>query len=117
MSTSRGKIRETQNFRITDPTDATRILLEKDGVGAAEPISVPELMNKTVREYGDFPALNFKNDENKWEMMTFRQYQMKVEKMAKVFIKLGLERHHTVAVLAFNSPEWFISELAAIHAG
>lgn len=37
--------------------------------------------------------------------------------MAKVFIKLGLEPRHTVSVLAFNSVEWFVSDLAAIHAG
>lgn len=37
--------------------------------------------------------------------------------MAKVFIKLGLEPRHTVSVLAFNCVEWFIADLAAIHAG
>lgn len=42
---------------------------------------------------------------------------MRVHKVAKAFIKLGLKRHHSVAVLASNCPEWFISELAAIHAG
>lgn len=36
---------------------------------------------------------------------------------AKAFLKLGLERHHSVAILGFNSPEWFIADLAAIHAG
>lgn len=35
----------------------------------------------------------------------------------KVFIKLGLQRWDAVGVLAFNSVEWFITELAAIHAG
>jgi long-chain-fatty-acid--CoA ligase ACSBG len=117
MSLSRGKLRESHKTKITDPTDATRIAFEKEGIGAAEPISIPELMNKTVQNYGDHPALNFKNHENKWETITFKQYKAKVDKMAKVFIKLGLEAHHTVAVLAFNSPEWFVSELAAIHAG
>jgi long-chain-fatty-acid--CoA ligase ACSBG len=37
--------------------------------------------------------------------------------MAKVFIKLGLERFDAVSVIAFNSPEWFVTELSAIHAG
>lgn len=36
---------------------------------------------------------------------------------AKAFIKLGLEAHHSVGVLAFNCPEWFYSAFAAIHAG
>lgn len=52
-----------------------------------------------------------------WRGITYREYRERVERMAKVFIKLGLERHGIVAVLAFNSVEWFVSELAAIHAG
>lgn len=37
--------------------------------------------------------------------------------MAKAFIKLGLEPHNAVGVLAFNCPEWFLSQLGAVHAG
>jgi long-chain-fatty-acid--CoA ligase ACSBG len=36
---------------------------------------------------------------------------------AKAFIRLGLERFHSVCILGFNSPEWIIADLAAIHAG
>lgn len=54
---------------------------------------------------------------DKTSLSPFSEYRDRVHKMAKVFIKIGLEAHHTVGVLAFNSPEWFISELAAIHAG
>jgi long-chain-fatty-acid--CoA ligase ACSBG len=112
-----GKVLDSEKARISDPTEATKIVLEKDGIGAVEPISIPALMNRTVEKFADHPALNFKNLENEWETITYRQYKAKVDKMAKVFIKLGLEKYHSVAVLAFNSPEWLISELAAIHAG
>jgi long-chain-fatty-acid--CoA ligase ACSBG len=37
--------------------------------------------------------------------------------VAKAFIALGLERHKSVAILGSNSPEWFISDLAAVFAG
>lgn len=40
-----------------------------------------------------------------------------MHRIAKAFIKLGLEPRHTVGVLAYNSPEWFYTELAAICAG
>jgi len=33
------------------------------------------------------------------------------------FLQLGLERYHGVGIIGFNSPEWFISDLAAIFAG
>jgi len=32
-------------------------------------------------------------------------------------LQLGLERYHGVGIIGFNSPEWFISDLAAIFAG
>lgn len=37
--------------------------------------------------------------------------------VAKAFIKLGLERYHSVCILGFNSEQWFVADLAAIHAG
>lgn len=46
-----------------------------------------------------------------------REYQQNVLRTAKMFLQLGLEPHHSVGVLAFNSPEWFYSSLAAVHAG
>ena len=36
--------------------------------------------------------------------------------MAKAFIALGLEPRKSVGIIGFNSPEWFIADLAAIFA-
>lgn len=47
----------------------------------------------------------------------FRQYQERVRTVAKGFLKLGLERYHSVGILGFNSEQWYIADLAAIHAG
>jgi len=54
---------------------------------------------------------------NVFVVILYRQYYEKVKHLAKAFIKLGLEERNSVGVLAFNCPEWFYSELAAIHAG
>lgn len=113
----KGKLCIAHKTSVTSPETPFKLLVENEGAGAKVPISVPALMNRVVRDFGDKPAMNYKNSFGKWVTVTYRQYQERVEKMAKVFIKLGLERYRTVAVLAFNSPEWFISELAAIHAG
>ncbi|XP_026677759.1 very long-chain-fatty-acid--CoA ligase bubblegum [Diaphorina citri] len=37
--------------------------------------------------------------------------------LAKAFLKLGLERYHSVCIIGFNAPEWFYSDLGAIYAG
>lgn len=75
-------------------------------------------MSNVVEKYPNHLALMRKDEISKeWKGITYKEYKDRVEKMAKVFIKLGLERHGTVAVLAFNSVEWYVSELAAVHAG
>lgn len=111
------KIRETREFRVTDITKPTRILRginEKEH----EPTSVPDLLSQAVEKYAEHPAMAFQLPETKtWKFINYKEYKEKVDQFAKVFIKLGLKRFGSVAVLAFNSVEWFITELAAIHAG
>ena len=36
---------------------------------------------------------------------------------SRAVIKLGLEPRRAVAIMGFNSPEWFISDLAAVFSG
>lgn len=110
---------ETDGFRLTDPTKRLKIRLDsKEEIANIDPVTVPELLKQIAEEYPDHPALKFKNTvTNDWETLTYGDYKKRVEKMAKVFIKLGLERHCSVGVIAFNSPEWFISQFAAIQAG
>lgn len=112
-------LKETTEFRVTDPSKPVRILRNpKDRTASIEPITIPAMMKRTVDNYGNSKALMHKDEiTKKWKAITFKEYRDRVEKMAKAFIKLGLEPHGTVAVLAFNSVEWFVSELAAIHAG
>lgn len=112
-------LRETSEFRVTDPSKPVKLFQNfRDKTACVDPITIPALMNRTVENYGNHPALMHQDPiSKKWQTITYREYKERVEKMAKVFIKLGLERHGTVAVLAFNSVEWFVSELAAIHAG
>lgn len=112
-------VRETTDFRVTDLSKPVRIFRNpNDRTASIEPITVPALMKRTVQNYGNHKALMYKDEvTRKWTGITYKEYRDRVEKMAKVFIKLGLERFGVVAVLAFNSVEWFVSELAAIHAG
>ncbi|CRL03590.1 CLUMA_CG016250, isoform A, partial [Clunio marinus] len=113
------RMKETTEFRVTEKSKPVRILRDpNDRPSSVAPITVPALMKRTVDNYGSHTALMYKDEVTKaWKGITYKEYRDRVEKIAKVFIKLGLERHGVVAVLAFNSVEWFVSELAAIHAG
>uniref|UniRef100_A0A182X5Z7 long-chain-fatty-acid--CoA ligase n=1 Tax=Anopheles quadriannulatus TaxID=34691 RepID=A0A182X5Z7_ANOQN len=112
-----GRILPADSYTSTDPAVPVKLRIAKEGLASLDPLSVPDLMNRTVRDHPNHPAMVFRNAQKQWQTVTYREYRERVHHMAKVFIKLGLEPHHTVAVLAFNSPEWFVSELSAIHAG
>lgn len=101
---------------------STNIIREYENLSASvkaqKAITVPEFFLETVTKFGDRPALMQKPvGSDKWTSITYKEYHRKVEKIAKAFIKLGLEQYGSVSVLAFNCPEWFISQLASNHAG
>ncbi|XP_045527961.1 long-chain-fatty-acid--CoA ligase ACSBG2-like isoform X1 [Pieris brassicae] len=98
------------------PDGRVKLRMSNRGFASEPPISVPGLLSRTVARYPDETALCTKRN-GKWEKLTYRQYQEKVRTIAKAFLKLGLERYHSVCILGFNSEEWYISDLAAIHAG
>ena len=45
-----------------------------------------------------------------------RNHYTEVRTVAKTFIQLGRQKYTTVCILGFNSPEWIISNVAAIFA-
>ncbi|XP_065885757.1 long-chain-fatty-acid--CoA ligase ACSBG2-like [Dysidea avara] len=49
--------------------------------------------------------------------LRYADYKKLVYDVAKSFHKLGLESHHGVGILGFNSVEWFASSLGAVFAG
>ena len=55
--------------------------------------------------------------DNVWLEWTFDEYWEESKNAAKAFIKLGLERYHSVCILGFNAPEWLFAQLGAIMAG
>lgn len=82
-----------------------------------EPITMIEFFNQSVEKFLDHDALAYRDSNGVWNKVNYKEYKSRVEKIAKVFINLGLKQRGVVAVLAWNSPEWVISALAAIHAG
>ncbi|XP_011500028.1 PREDICTED: very long-chain-fatty-acid--CoA ligase bubblegum-like isoform X2 [Ceratosolen solmsi marchali] len=110
---------------LSSDTDTTweangrvRIKLDNQADEKSKPISVPGLLMKTANKYPNHPALISRPGvDGKRSILTYKQYESQVRIVAKAFLHLGLERHHSVCILGFNTPEWFISDIAAIYAG
>ncbi|XP_018536233.1 long-chain-fatty-acid--CoA ligase ACSBG1 [Lates calcarifer] len=98
----------------TDARGAVRLRIEEGC--PEEPITVHQMFNASVEKYGNMHALASKKN-NTWEKITFSEYYQFCRRAAKSFIKLGLERFHGVAILGFNSAEWFFSAVGTIMAG
>uniref|UniRef100_A0A452U326 Long-chain-fatty-acid--CoA ligase ACSBG1 n=1 Tax=Ursus maritimus TaxID=29073 RepID=A0A452U326_URSMA len=80
------------------------------------PYTVHQMFSETLDKYGDLWALGFKR-QGTWEHISYSQYYVLARKAAKGFLKLGLEQAHSVAILGFNSPEWFFSAVGTVFAG
>ncbi|CAD5119946.1 DgyrCDS8527 [Dimorphilus gyrociliatus] len=95
---------------------AVKLRISDNGPSSRKPYSLVTLLNSAVQRMPNHNALAYKQDQ-KWNYITYRQYLDEVRTVAKAFIKLGLEEFNGVGIIGFNSPEWFISDLAAIYAG
>ncbi|XP_030621169.1 long-chain-fatty-acid--CoA ligase ACSBG1 [Chanos chanos] len=103
-----------QSLWTTEASGAVQLRIEE--MCPEEPITVHQMFMTSVHKYGDLLALAMKKN-NKWEKITFSEYYHCCRMAAKSFLKLGLERFHSVAILGFNSAEWFFSAVGAIFAG
>ena len=103
------------SLTTTEP-DGVVLFRTTETMGDRPPVSVPTLLQKAADTYPDKTALAVKRSDQ-WKKWSYRQYLADTCTVAKAFVKLGLERHHTVGIIGFNAPEWSIAYTAAIFAG
>ncbi|MCC6624068.1 MAG: AMP-binding protein [Deltaproteobacteria bacterium] len=78
--------------------------------------TVMQVFDDAARMWPSLPALKQKRG-GQWRDTTWGEYHARVKQVAKAFIKLGLEPGQGVAIIGYNSPEWFFADVAAIYAG
>ena len=83
------------------------------GPASVPPETINELFKKICNTFPDKAALCVKRKGN-WREVSYREYFCLVSTAAKSLIKLGLDSHHAVCIIGFNSPEWFFGYLGAI---
>eukprot|EP00735_Rhodelphis_limneticus_P003574 TRINITY_DN1505_c0_g1::TRINITY_DN1505_c0_g1_i1::g.28184::m.28184 TRINITY_DN1505_c0_g1::TRINITY_DN1505_c0_g1_i1::g.28184 ORF type:complete len:655 (+),score=175.46,sp/Q5ZKR7/ACBG2_CHICK/50.46/0.0,AMP-binding/PF00501.23/1.1e-88,Cas_Cas2CT1978/PF09707.5/0.0057,Cas_Cas2CT1978/PF09707.5/6.4e+03 TRINITY_DN1505_c0_g1_i1:51-1967(+) len=96
--------------------DGSRRIQLGEGAASREPKTVIQVAIDAVQKYPDNPALKLK-ENGEWKAVTFREYIDLIRKVAKSFIKSGLDVHQSVGIIGFNSLEWVVADLAAIFAG
>ncbi len=80
------------------------------------PNRIIDSFEHTARSRGDSPALR-RIRNGQWETTSWTDYHAQVRRAARALIALGVVPGDHVTIIGFNCPEWFIADLAAIHAG
>lgn len=121
-------------FFTCDGTQETKIRVAKSGLaGTAEsPIStVVDLFKECLKTNGNDPAFRIERPlpiavggvappslpVDQWKQWTYQQYHDETNQVAKAMISVGFEQFDSCSVFGFNSPEWVMSQQAAIFAG
>ena len=79
-------------------------------------ITIPQALDRTADACADLPAIRWKED-GAWQSLSWSAYRRQIHLAARGFLALGLERGKGVAITGYNCPEWFVADIAAIHAG
>jgi long-subunit acyl-CoA synthetase (AMP-forming) len=77
---------------------------------------VHEVFESTVKRHAAEPAFRRKKGAG-WETITWAEHDEITRKLAKGFLRLGLEPGRGVAIIGYNCHEWVAADLAAIFAG
>jgi len=81
-------------------------------------LTIGELFDRQCHASADKEALVYNYPEIGLELrLTYRQYKVEVDRLAKGLLALGIEKGEHVAVWATNVPEWVLLEIALAKIG
>ena len=117
MATGPDIVMDTVKLTTSFPDDYTQIRMSDNETGNVKPKSLVTFIKEKCEKGGvNMTAFKVKRD-NKWISWSYHDYYRDIKCVARAFIKLGLDARHSVCVLGFNCPEWFLSTLGCIFAG
>lgn len=73
--------------------------------------------NATVADHGDLVALRWRNEDESWGELTFREYADRVARVAGAYRDLGVKPGDRVVLMMRNIPQFHILDVAAYFCG
>ncbi|GBG24982.1 Long-chain-fatty-acid--CoA ligase ACSBG2, partial [Hondaea fermentalgiana] len=121
-------------FWTAESSGASRVNFSETGVGSESVIpalTLIDVFERAVKRGGNRIAFRTENMPTlrrgeeppealplkDWKSWTWKQYKADVHRIARALMDLGVEQHDAVSIFGFNSPEWFLSAIGAVHAG
>lgn len=96
--------------------EEVKLRMGTEGHAAATPVTLIDVLRKTVAKNGAANALHFKTN-GEWTTLTWNQYYAKCEQFGKALLALEVSRFAGVSIIGFNSVEWVTATLGTILAG
>ena len=94
------------------------ILAERASIDAeVEGKTIVDFLNRNAEQFGNQPAVHFKNADGEWDSLTWSQYRSTIHDAAAGLETLGVGDGEFVGIMAGNRPEHVIADYATIHAG
>lgn len=118
-------LKQATSFVSTSLSEPVQLHIGKQGLTAAAPQTIPQLLRDCCQRFPNSPALAFecynknKRDINNitWKTITYSEYERNVEKTALALLQIGLIEKTSVCVLAHNCPEWYYVQFGALLFG
>ena len=117
LSSGPDQVLEATQHRAWTPEAAVSLRLSQTGAQSRPPISVPTLLRQTVERWPDQTALRARTEDGCAVSWSYTDYHQEIRQVARAWISLGLQPHHTLSVLGHPHPRQHIANMAAIHAG
>jgi long-chain acyl-CoA synthetase len=90
---------------------------QQDSAENRNPKSLPALLVKNARRFGDRRVAMREKEFGIWQSVTWRQYLEHVRNFSLGLISLGLKPGEAIGIIGDNRPEWIYAELAAQATG
>ena len=87
--------------------------MQKPGI---QKLRVMDVLDRTVRHHAPRPALRVKRG-GAWQTITWFEYHRQVRQVARALMTLGTRPGQGIAIIGYNSPEWFFADIGSIYAG
>ena len=89
------------SLTTSDQDGAVLLRMDEETKADRPPKSLVTLINETCAKAKSLVAYQYKNekDNNKVVSVTYDEYFKNIKTVAKAFIKLGLQPHHSVGIL------------------
>ncbi|XP_036342947.1 long-chain-fatty-acid--CoA ligase heimdall-like [Rhagoletis pomonella] len=120
VATCVNSVKPASSYISTSLYEPVKLRIGKQGVAATEPQSIPHFFHDRCTRYADLPALVYASeplDPNATSAtVTYAEYERHVEQTALMLLHVGLQPRSSIGMLAFNCPEWYYAEIAALRA-